>query len=125
MDSARTGIANLPLHGGTAPAWLFRRMVALAREITRCVVEDYGPEEMLRRLSDPFWFQAFGCVLGFDWRSSGLTTTTCGAQLMRRRLRHRRAGKRSTNRAGLTGCSVRRFAPPLNRSVRLTKSIRS
>jgi len=43
------------------------------------VVDDYGPEEMLRRLSDPWWFQAFGCVLGFDWHSSGLTTVTCGA----------------------------------------------
>jgi len=75
----RTGIANLPLHGGKAPAWLFQRMVRLSREIATVLVEDYGPEELLRRLSDPFWFQAFGCVLGFDWHSSGLTTTACGA----------------------------------------------
>ncbi|MDO8532272.1 MAG: DUF763 domain-containing protein [Dehalococcoidia bacterium] len=75
----RTGIAHLPLHGGKAPAWLFQRMVRLSREIAIVVVEDYGPDEMLRRLSDPFWFQAFGCVLGFDWHSSGLTTTACGA----------------------------------------------
>jgi hypothetical protein len=76
---ARTGTAQLPLHGGRAPAWLFTRMVKLAREITIHVVAEYGPEEMLRRLSDPFWFQAFGCVLGFDWHSSGVTTTVTGA----------------------------------------------
>ncbi len=75
----RTGIANLPLHGGKAPAWLFQRMSKLAREVCIVIVEEFGPEEMLRRLSDPYWFQAFGCALGFDWHSSGLTTTTCGA----------------------------------------------
>ncbi len=75
----RTGLANLPLHYGKAPRWLFSRMVKLAREITTVIVGEFGPEEMLRRLSDPFWFQAFGCVLGFDWHSSGLTTTVCGA----------------------------------------------
>ena len=76
---ARTGTAQLPLHGGRAPAWLFGRMVKLAREISIHIVAEYGPEEMLRRLSDPFWFQAFGCVLGFDWHSSGVTTTVTGA----------------------------------------------
>ncbi|NLE09194.1 MAG: DUF763 domain-containing protein [Dehalococcoidales bacterium] len=76
---ARTGIANLPLHGGKAPRWLFERMVKLAREITTVIIEDYGPEEMLVRLSHPYWFQAFGCILGFDWHSSGVTTTVCGA----------------------------------------------
>ena len=75
----RTGTAQLPLHGGRAPAWLFSRMVLLAREITIHIVSEYGPEEMLRRLSDPFWFQALGCVLGFDWHSSGVTTTVTGA----------------------------------------------
>lgn len=79
MPSRRTGIANLPLHHGRAPRWLFERMVKLAREITIAIVSDYGSEEMLRRLSHPHWFQAFGCVLGFDWHSSGLTTTLCGA----------------------------------------------
>ena len=54
-------------------------MVKLAREITIVIVEEYGPQEMLRRLSHPYWFQAFGCVLGFDWHSSGVTTTLCGA----------------------------------------------
>jgi hypothetical protein len=72
-------IAQLPLHGGKAPAWLFRRMTRLAGAVTMAVVDEYGPAEMLRRLSDPWWFQAFGCVLGFDWHSSGVTTVTCGA----------------------------------------------
>ncbi len=78
-NPTRTGIAHLPLHYGKAPPWLFQRMVKLAREITLAIVADYGPEEMLRRLSHPHWFQAFGCVLGFDWHSSGVTTTLCGA----------------------------------------------
>jgi uncharacterized protein len=75
----RTGIAELPLHGGKAPPWLFQRMVKLGREIIRLIIEDNGPEEILRRISDPHWFQSLGCVLGFDWHSSGVTTTVCGA----------------------------------------------
>src|SRR5207249_1601265 len=75
----RTGYASLPLHGGKAPSWLFSRMVLLSREILAHIVAEYGAAEVLRRLSDPFWFQAFGCVLGFDWHSSGVTTTVCGA----------------------------------------------
>lgn len=74
-----TKTADLPLHSGSAPAWLFRRMVAMAGAITTLIVRDSGPLELLQRLSDPFWFQAFGCVLGFDWHSSGVTTTVCGA----------------------------------------------
>lgn len=75
----RTGIANLPLHYGRAPAWLFGRMRKMARAVILIMAEEFGSEEILRRLSDPFWFQAFGCVLGFDWHSSGVTTTVCGA----------------------------------------------
>jgi hypothetical protein len=75
----RTGIATLPLHGGRAPAWLFQRMTRLARAVTEAIVVEHGPSAFLERLSDPFWFQAFGCVLGFDWHSSGVTTTVCGA----------------------------------------------
>ena len=75
----RTGMANLPLHYGKVPPWLFERMCQLAREITIVTVTEFGTGEMLRRLSDPFWFQAFGCVLGYDWHSSGVTTTVCGA----------------------------------------------
>src|SRR6059058_6294244 len=74
-----TGYASLPLHGGKAPPWLFSRMVRLSREIVIYLASEYGAQEVLRRLSDPFWFQAFGCVLGFDWHSSGVTTTVCGA----------------------------------------------
>ena len=79
MPATRTGIANLPLHYGKAPRWLFDRMVKLAREITIAIVADFGAEEMLRRLADPYWFQSLGCILGFDWHSSGVTTTLCGA----------------------------------------------
>ncbi len=75
----RTGIATLPLHHGKAPRWLFERMAALSREIVLAVAGAFGPEELLRRMSDPCWFQALGCVLGFDWHSSGLTTTVTGA----------------------------------------------
>src|SRR5947207_14857386 len=77
--SRHTGFASLPLHGGKAPAWLFSRMVRLSREIVIYMASEFGTREVLRRLSDPFWFQAFGCVLGFDWHSSGVTTTVCGA----------------------------------------------
>lgn len=75
----KTGIAHLPLHTGKAPRWLFSRMKKLASEITLVMVYEHGTKEFLNRLSDPFWFQAFGCVLGFDWHSSGVTTTVCGA----------------------------------------------
>jgi hypothetical protein len=75
----RTGTAQLRLHSGKAPAWLFQRMVRLAREIMAHMAAEHGPHEILTRLSDPHWFQALGCTLGFDWHSSGVTTTTCGA----------------------------------------------
>ena len=80
MSSAgRIGVANLPLHCGRAPRWLFGRMVKLTRQITFAIVTDFGPQEMLGKLSHPYWFQALGCVLGYDWHSSGVTTTICGA----------------------------------------------
>ena len=75
----RTGISDLPLHTGAAPRWLFNRMVKLAKAISDVMLLECGSEEYLRRLADPFWFQAFSCVLGFDWHSSGTTTVTCGA----------------------------------------------
>ena len=78
-QGTRTGLAHLPLHGGKAPPWLFERMTGLSREITIAIVSEFSPEELLRRLSDPFWFQGLGCVLGWDWHSSGVTTTVCGA----------------------------------------------
>jgi len=75
----KTGVASLPLHPGKAPRWLFKRMVALSKGISEVIIYEYGTDEFLRRLSDPFWFQAFSCVLGYDWHSSGTTTVTCGA----------------------------------------------
>ena len=77
--ATRTGTATLPLHGGKAPAWLFGRMARLAPEIVEAIVLEHGRSAFLERLSDPHWFQAFGCVLGFDWHTSGVTTTECGA----------------------------------------------
>ncbi|MCC7526270.1 MAG: DUF763 domain-containing protein [Chitinophagaceae bacterium] len=67
-----------PFTGGKTPSWLFQRMKRLVREVTTAIVSEYGPHEMPKRLSDPFWFQAWGCVLGFDRHSSGVTITTCG-----------------------------------------------
>ena len=75
----RRSTADLPLHSGSAPRWLFDRMVELSDVIAAAIVDEYGREALLRRLSDPYWFQALGCVLGFDWHSSGVTTTTMGA----------------------------------------------
>jgi len=75
----RTGIATVPLDYGRCPRWLFERMKRLGRGIAIAIVEEFGPEEFIKRLSDPVWFQSLGCVLGFDWNSSGLTTTTLGA----------------------------------------------
>ena len=75
----RTGYADLPLHYGKCPKWLFGRMRNLAGAVSEVMVYEYSQEEFLNRLSNPFWFQAFSCVLGFDWHSSGVTTTVCGA----------------------------------------------
>ena len=74
----RTGVAKLPLHYGKAPKWLVVRMRKLAKEIVTIIVDEYGTGEFLKRLSDPFWFQALGCVLGYDWHSSGVTTVVTG-----------------------------------------------
>ncbi len=75
----RIGVAELPLHGGRCPPWLFSRMRKLAGSISEIIVYEYGRQEFLRRLSDPFFFQALSCVLGYDWHSSGTTTVTMGA----------------------------------------------
>ncbi|MCL4344175.1 MAG: DUF763 domain-containing protein [Nitrososphaerota archaeon] len=74
-----SGTADLPLHWGRAPEWLYRRMVVLSGEIVKLMVDEGGTREVIKRISDPFWFQAFGSVLGFDWHSSGLTTVTMAA----------------------------------------------
>jgi hypothetical protein len=75
----RSGSADLPLHGGRVPAWLARRMESLGRAITQVIVDEYGTEGFLTRISDPFWFQSLGAALGMDWHSSGITTSVMGA----------------------------------------------
>lgn len=75
----RKGMANLPIHGGHAPRWLWNRMVKLSKAISEVILEEYEQKEFLERISNPYWFQSFSCVIGFDWHSSGTTTTTCGA----------------------------------------------
>ena len=75
----RSGVADLPLHGGRVPSWLAERMVRLGTAISECILYHYGTSEFLSRLSDPYWFQALGCVLGMDWHSSGITTSVVGA----------------------------------------------
>ena len=75
----RTGIATIPLDYGRCPRWLFERMRRLIRGITSAIIEEFGPEEFLKRLSDPIWFQSLSALIGMDWNSSGTTTITLGA----------------------------------------------
>ena len=75
----RSGVADLPLHGGSVPPWLAARMTRLGTAIAESVIHDYGRSAFLSRLSDPFWFQALGTVMGMDWHSSGITTSVLGA----------------------------------------------
>ncbi len=75
----RAGSADLPLHGGRVPKWLGERMTRLGAVIVDAIVIEYGPDELLRRLAHPFWFQSFGAVMGMDWHSSGITTSVLGA----------------------------------------------
>ena len=75
----RSGTADLPLHGGRVPTWLAERMSTLGTAIAESVVHHYGRSALLSRLSDPFWFQALGAVMGMDWHSSGITTSVVGA----------------------------------------------
>ncbi|MHA1763530.1 MAG: DUF763 domain-containing protein, partial [Promethearchaeota archaeon] len=75
---SKVGIATLPLHHSKAPYWLLKRMVMLGKPILKIILEMEGPEGIIRRLSDTFWFQGFACLLGFDWHSSGCTTVLGG-----------------------------------------------
>lgn len=75
---SRMGVASLPLHPGKAPRWLIKRMGALVECIFDVILDEYGPMELLTRISDPFWFQSLACVLGYDWHSSGTTTVLTG-----------------------------------------------
>ena len=75
----RSGFADTPLHGGYVPAWLADRMTKLGTAIVESILLHYGHAAFLSRLSDPFWFQALGSVMGMDWHSSGITTSVIGA----------------------------------------------
>jgi hypothetical protein len=75
----RSGSADLPLHYGYVPKWLAERMAKLGLAVVETIVMDYGNDEVLRRISDPFWFQSLGAVMGMDWHSSGITTSVMGA----------------------------------------------
>ncbi len=75
----KTGHADLPLHYGNVPVWLSQRMKELGTLIVESLVYNFGKKEVLRRLSDPLWFQSLGAVLGMDWHSSGITTSVMGA----------------------------------------------
>jgi hypothetical protein len=75
----RSGFADLPLHGGRVPLWLAERMTKLGTAITENILHHYGTSGLFSRLSDPFWFQALGTVMGMDWHSSGITTSVVGA----------------------------------------------
>lgn len=75
----RAGSADLPLHGGRVPKWLSERMARLGAVICQAIAHEYGRDELLSRLANPFWFQSFGAVMGMDWHSSGITTSVIGA----------------------------------------------
>jgi hypothetical protein len=75
----RVGIAELPLHYGKCPKWLFSRMVKLSSQISKLIIHEFGKEEFLKRISNPFFFQALSCCVGMDFHSSGTTTTLAGA----------------------------------------------
>jgi hypothetical protein len=77
--TARSGRADLPLHGGRVPKWLADRMTKLGAVVVEAIVMEYGRDEFLARLAHPFWFQSFGAVMGMDWHSSGITTSVLGA----------------------------------------------
>lgn len=79
MNSKRSGSADLPLHYGYVPQWLAERMSKIGLAIVESICAEYGKAEVVRRLSDPFWFQSLGCVMGMDWHSSGITTSVMGA----------------------------------------------
>ena len=111
-DMKRSGTADLPLHGGRVPQWLAERMTRLGSAITEVIIHDYGASAFLSRLSDPFWFQALGAVMGMDWHSSGITTSVMGA--LKRGLTPR------SHEVGLYICGGRgRFSRNTPRELRL------
>src|SRR6187431_1056015 len=75
----RSGSTDLPLHYGYVPKWLAERMSQLGLSITETILVEYGKDTFLQKMSDPFWFQSLGAVMGMDWHSSGITTSVMGA----------------------------------------------
>ena len=75
----KRGIATFTLDTGVCPPWLFERMVKLGRSMAEVLVDEYGPDEFIKRIADPVWFQSLGTVLAFDWNASGLTTILTAA----------------------------------------------
>jgi uncharacterized protein len=75
----QSGFADLPLHNGHVPKWLAERMSKLGLAVVESIILEYGKKEVVRRMSDPFWFQSLGAVMGMDWHSSGITTSVMGA----------------------------------------------
>jgi len=73
------GVATFTLDYGKCPKWLFDRMVSLSKEVLHLMSYEYGPDEFIKRIADPVWFQSLGTVLAFDWNASGLTTVLTAA----------------------------------------------
>tara|TARA_Y100000591_G_scaffold81953_1_gene69015 strand:- start:2448 stop:3692 length:1245 start_codon:yes stop_codon:yes gene_type:complete len=74
-----SGMMGMPLHFGKMPTWLTHRMGNMGSAIIESIAQNYGKSEILTRLSDPNWFQAFGSVMGMHWNSSGVTASVLGS----------------------------------------------
>ncbi|GIW67541.1 MAG: hypothetical protein KatS3mg096_409 [Candidatus Parcubacteria bacterium] len=75
----KTGVATIPLDYGKCPPWLFKRIKTLGGIMAELMIEEFGVDEFLKRLSHPAWFQSFGSLLAFDWNSSGLSVVLTAA----------------------------------------------
>jgi hypothetical protein len=107
----KTGSVDLPLHPGKCPRWLFERMRPLTKSIAGIIIDNYGTRELLSRLADPMFFQALSCAIGFDWHSSGTTTTTCGA------LKEALSGSESITATGGKGKTSRKAPEEISRGA--------
>src|ERR1700685_3537956 len=121
------GVASFGLDGGHCPPWLFERMVKLGREMIYVLIAEYGPEEFVKRIADPVWFQSLGTVLAFDWNASGLTTILTAAMKEAIRGREREfgvficGGKGKTSRR--TPEEIRNWGERLSLSESKTKNL--
>lgn len=111
---------NLPLHTGHAPAYLVHRMIKLSHAMSKVIIDQYGQMEFLKRLSEPLWFQAFGCVLGFDWHSSGVTTVVSG--VLKQALKPHIHGISMAGGKGKKSTSARKDIPLLAESSGLSSA---